>query len=114
MVPFFVLVASFAFFWCLGQWVPWLSPWPVALRWALASMFMLTATAHWGSRRAELVQMVPDIFPAPELPVTLTGVLEIVGAIALLVPASAPAATARPRSATVAGSVPRARSPMIS
>lgn len=94
MVPFFVLLASFVFFWGVGWWVPWLAPWPVALRWALASMFMVTATAHWGSRRADLVQMVPDALPAPEVLVTLTGVLEIVGAIALLVPATAPAAGA--------------------
>ncbi|MEV0154792.1 DoxX family membrane protein [Micromonospora sp. NPDC050686] len=66
-----------------------LDDWHPALRVGLASMFVLTGLAHFASRRAELVAMVPPGLPRPDLLVTLTGVLEIVGATALLVPATA-------------------------
>jgi uncharacterized membrane protein len=60
--------------------------WLTALRMGLAGMFFLTASAHWGRRRADLVRMVPKNFPHPEFLVTLTGICEILGAIGLLVP----------------------------
>jgi uncharacterized membrane protein len=66
--------------------------WQVALRIGLALMFLLTASGHWGSRRADLVAMVPPSLPARELLVTVTGVLEIAGAIGLLLPATYEAA----------------------
>jgi uncharacterized membrane protein len=44
-------------------------------------MFLLTASAHWGKRRRDLIRMVPGVFPQPDLLVTLSGMLEIVGAI---------------------------------
>ena len=94
MFPLTVLLSSFAVFSLAGRWVAWLSPWPLALRAALALMFLATASAHWGSRRADLIEMVPDVFPDPGLIVTLTGVAEIVGAIGLLIPATAPYAAA--------------------
>jgi uncharacterized membrane protein len=62
------------------------------LRIALAAMFLLTASAHWGRKRADLVRMVPPALPAPELLVTLTGVAELAGAVGLLVPRTAPLA----------------------
>jgi len=92
MIPFFVLVSSFAAFVLIGRWVEWLSPWPIALRLALALMFAITASAHWGSQRPDLVKMVSDLFPNPELLVTLTGLAEIVGAVGLLLPTTASAA----------------------
>ncbi len=49
-------------------------------------MFLLTASAHWGKRRADLIRMVPSAFPKPALIVTITGFLEIVGAIGILLP----------------------------
>jgi uncharacterized membrane protein len=49
-------------------------------------MFLLTASAHWGKRRADLIAMVPPAFPQPALLVTSTGILEIVGAITLQIP----------------------------
>jgi uncharacterized membrane protein len=58
--------------------------WRVSLRYALAVMFLVTASGHWGSRRADLVAMVPPMFPNPELLVTLTGLAEIAGAIGLV------------------------------
>src|SRR5215510_5004559 len=64
--------------------------WHTALRFALAAMFLLTASAHWGKRRPDLIRMVPPIFPRPDLMVTITGVLQILGLIGLLVSALAP------------------------
>src|SRR5215831_4355329 len=60
--------------------------WLTALRVGLAGMFLLTASAHWGKRRPDLVRMVPKGFPRPDLLVTLTGICEILGAIGLLAP----------------------------
>lgn len=61
-----------------------LRPWPVAVRGGLAAMFVLTGVAHFVGKRAELVAMVPPALPAPELLVTVTGVLELAGAAGLL------------------------------
>ncbi|WP_437728680.1 DoxX family protein [Sorangium sp. So ce861] len=95
MAPLLVLSVSFALLLALGRLgVRPLASWVTCLRVALAAMFLLTASAHWGSRRAELVAMVPPALPSPELLVTATGVLEIAGAAALLVPRLAPWAAA--------------------
>lgn len=59
---------------------------------ALAAVYLLTASAHWGPMRADLVRMVPPSLPNAELLVTITGVAEIAGAIGLLVPPAAPLA----------------------
>ncbi len=61
-----------------------LRPWPVALRGGLASMFMLTGSVHFVYLRTELIGMVPPILPYPDLIVTITGVLELAGAVGLL------------------------------
>jgi uncharacterized membrane protein len=69
--------------------------WRAALRVGLALMFVLTGLAHFSpKRRADLVAMVPPALPRPDLLVTVTGVLELVGAAGLLVPATAPWAAA--------------------
>ncbi|NYI04303.1 DoxX family protein [Allostreptomyces psammosilenae] len=66
-----------------------LDGWQPALRVGLALMFLLTAFAHFYPRlRADLVEMVPPSLPRPELLVTVTGVLEAVGAIGVLIPAT--------------------------
>lgn len=57
---------------------------PVALRGGLAVMFVLTGGAHFIGLREELIAMVPPFLPAPGLLVTATGVLELLGAAALL------------------------------
>ncbi|MEU9803567.1 DoxX family membrane protein [Streptomyces sp. NPDC051000] len=56
----------------------------VALRGGLAAMFTLTASAHFVGMREEIVAMVPPELPAPELLVTVTGVVELVCALGLL------------------------------
>lgn len=68
--------------------------WPMSLRAGLFVMFQLTASAHWGKRRADLIAMVPSAFPRPDVMVTLTGILELLGAIGLLWRPVAPIAAA--------------------
>ncbi|WP_040839946.1 DoxX family protein [Nocardia brevicatena] len=67
--------------------VAWLDSWPHSLTVGLAAMFLLTSTAHFiEPRRSGLVAIVPFQQPSPSLAVTVTGVLEVAGAIGLLVP----------------------------
>jgi uncharacterized membrane protein len=95
MIPFVVLLVSVPVLWLIGRaGVDVFESWIVCLRAGVALMFFLTASAHWGKRRADLVRMVPAGMPAPELLVTITGWLEIAGAAGLLIPATAPAASA--------------------
>jgi len=91
MAPFIVLIALFGFCYVLGSvWLPAQFDWLTSLRLALAGMFLLTASAHWGKRRQDLIAMVPPAFPRPDLLVTVTGVLEIAGAVGLMLPMAAP------------------------
>jgi uncharacterized membrane protein len=75
-----------------GVW-PQADSWNGALRIALAAMFMFTAVSHFHPRtRPDLIRMVPARLPAPAMLVSATGVLELLGAIGLLVPQALPAA----------------------
>jgi uncharacterized membrane protein len=95
MLPFIVLVISTLLLRAIGAaGAGLLNSWPGALRGGLALMFLLTASAHWGKRRGDLIAMVPRVFPRPDLIVSATGVLEILGAAGLLIPAIAPVAAA--------------------
>ena len=67
-----------------------LRSWHTSLRGGLAAMFTLTGTAHFNGMRADLVAMVPPSLPYPELLVTVTGVLELLGAAGLLYRRTAP------------------------
>lgn len=59
----------------------------------LAAMFVLTGIAHFaGTLRGDLVAIVPPRLPAPGLLVTITGVLELLGAAGLLLPVTRVAA----------------------
>jgi len=90
LVPLILLVALFGILRVLGYaGIPVAFGTWSALRIALAGMFLLTASAHWGKRRADLIRMVPPVFPQPEVLVTITGILEILGALGLLSPATA-------------------------
>jgi uncharacterized membrane protein len=61
--------------------------WSGALRLALALMFVVTGAVHFVPRgRIDMVRMVPPSLPRPDLLVTLTGILELLGAAGLLVP----------------------------
>src|SRR5215831_10715554 len=89
MAPLIVMLVS----WLVARSVGAMSVWPPAdswsgaLRFALAAMFVFTAGSHFHPRtRPDLIRMVPTSLPAPALLITATGVLELMGAIGLLVP----------------------------
>jgi uncharacterized membrane protein len=95
MLPFLVLLISTLLLRVVG--IAGVGPfesWTWCLRSGLALMFLFTASAHWGKRRGDLIAMVPRVFPRPDLMVSLTGVLEILGGLGLLIPAIAPGAAA--------------------
>jgi uncharacterized membrane protein len=90
VAPFILLVVSVVVFWLAGiAGVPVFRDPSFVLRAGLATMFFLTASAHWGKRRPDLIRMVPPAFPRPDVLVTITGILEILGAVGMLVPATA-------------------------
>lgn len=61
--------------------------WPGSAAVGLAAMFLVAASAHvLPRRRAGLVAIVPPKVPAPAAFVTVTGGLEVAGAIGLLLP----------------------------
>ena len=64
--------------------------WQPALRGGLTAMLVLTASAHFASRRAELIAMVPRRLPAPAALVTATGLLELAVAAGLVFTVTAP------------------------
>jgi uncharacterized membrane protein len=87
MVVLGVLLVSLLLFRGLGVLgVDIFATWQVSAAWALAAMFGFTASAHFTKTKEDLVAMVPKAFPNPRMLVYLTGVLEILGAIGLLVP----------------------------
>jgi len=69
-------------------WLPGARSWRWALRWGVAALFMVTASAHFFWFREDLVRMVPPAFGAPSFWVDFTGVAEIAGALGLLFPAT--------------------------
>ena len=95
MAPLIVMLGAWLVARLIGATGLWLNAdsWTGALRIALAAMFMFTAMSHFHPRtRPDLVRMVPSNLPAPALLVSATGVLELLGAIGLLVPRALPAA----------------------
>jgi len=90
MIPLIVLTVLAGALTVAGRLgVPFAWGWWTSLRMALAAMFLLTASAHWGRRRPDLIRMVPPVFPKPDMLVTLTGILEILGSLGLLYPHTA-------------------------
>jgi uncharacterized membrane protein len=64
-----------------------LASWTAATRWALATLLLVTASAHFNRMQEDLIRMVPGWVPRPRL-VYLTGVCEILGAIGILLPST--------------------------
>ncbi|AKC37629.1 DoxX family protein [Mycolicibacterium phlei] len=65
------------------------SSWPAAVAVGLAAMFTLTGIAHFVPKmRDAMIAIVPPRIPAPGFLVALTGVLELLGAIGVLVPST--------------------------
>src|SRR5277367_662782 len=84
------LLFSFALLRCAGfLGVTALDNYDLPVRGGLFLMFLVTASAHWGKGRADLIRMVPTVLPYPGLLVTATGILEILGAIGLMLSATA-------------------------
>ena len=67
--------------------VDYVDSWPAAIAVGLAVMFVMTGVAHFvpGMRR-DMVAIVPPRLPKPALLVTITGVLELLGAVGVLYP----------------------------
>jgi uncharacterized membrane protein len=60
--------------------------WKHSAVYALAIMFIFTGVAHFNKMKHDLARMIPPLFPQPLLLVYVTGVLEFLGAIGLLLP----------------------------
>lgn len=61
--------------------------WPSAIAAGLAAMFVLTGVAHFvDPLRRDMIAIVPPRLPAPAHLVTVTGVLELLGAAGLFYP----------------------------
>lgn len=91
MAPFVVLVIGFLLARLAGLiGVDAVDSWQPALRVGLALMFLFTGISHFHPKlRGEIIDMVPPTLPRADLLVTLTGALELAGAIGLLIPATA-------------------------
>ena len=89
MAPLIVMIGSWVVVRAIGFIGAWdvADSWSASLRFALAAMFLFTAVSHFHPRtRTDLIAMVPRTLPAAPQLVTITGVLELLGAIGLLVP----------------------------
>ena len=87
MAPAILLVAATLFLKGLGAvGVTAFGAWLDSARVALALMFLFTASAHFTRMKEDLIRMVPPSFPNPRALVLATGLLEIAGAIGLLLP----------------------------
>ncbi|HYO04289.1 MAG TPA: hypothetical protein VET27_21425 [Mycobacterium sp.] len=67
--------------------VVYVDDWPASIAVGLAVMFVMTGVAHFApSMRRDMIAIVPPALPAPALLVSVTGVLELLGAAGLLFP----------------------------
>jgi uncharacterized membrane protein len=67
--------------------VDYVDSWPQAVAVGLAVMFVMTGVAHFvPAMRRDMIAIVPPRLPAAGLLVTITGVLELLGAVGLLYP----------------------------
>jgi uncharacterized membrane protein len=75
--------------------VDYVDSWPQAIAVGLAVMFVMTGVAHFvPAMRRDMIAIVPPRLPAAGWLVTITGVLELVGAAGLLYPPTRVAAAA--------------------
>lgn len=87
MLVLIVLLAAWLGFRAIGSaGVHVLASWQHSALYALAVMFVLTATAHFNKMKHDLARMIPLSFPRPLLIVYITGVLELLGAAGLVLP----------------------------
>jgi uncharacterized membrane protein len=75
--------------------VDYVDGWPSATAVGLAVMFFVAGVAHFvNPLRKDMIAIVPPRLPAPGLLVTITGLLELLGAAGLLYPPTRVAAAA--------------------
>jgi uncharacterized membrane protein len=87
MLVLIVLLAAWLVFRGVGAaGVHALASWRHSALYALALMFVFTATAHFNKMKHDLARMIPSSFPRPLLIVYITGVLELLGAAGLMLP----------------------------
>jgi uncharacterized membrane protein len=87
MIVLFVLLISLLLYRAIGALgVAALATWVGATRYALATMLLFTASAHFTKMKSDLVRMMPDWIPQPMALIYFTGVCEIAGAIGLVLP----------------------------
>lgn len=83
----FVLLASWLILRGIGALgASFVDSWRDSARYALAVMFVFTATAHFNKMKHDLAQMIPAFFPRRLWLIYITGILELLGAVGLLVP----------------------------
>ena len=86
MIPVALFAVAALVFRALGTRLPVFATWRASARAALAVMLFFTAAAHFNAMREDLIRMVPPSFPRPDVLVSVTGVLEILGAVGILIP----------------------------
>ena len=87
MIVLFVLLISLLLYRAIGALgVAALATWAGATRYALATMLVFTASAHFTKMKSDLVRMMPEWIPQPLALIYFTGLCEIAGAIGLLLP----------------------------
>jgi uncharacterized membrane protein len=80
-----ILVVSWLVFRSVGALgVAALATWQDSARHALAVMFFFTGSAHFNKMKHDLAQMVPKVFSDRWAVIYVTGVLELLGAVGLL------------------------------
>jgi uncharacterized membrane protein len=86
MSALLVLVVTMGFGRLVGYaWVRPLSDWRAAARLGLAVMFLFTGATHFGELKRDFAAMVPPPFTGQLWVIYLTGLLEMAGAVALLI-----------------------------
>jgi uncharacterized membrane protein len=87
MAILYILLGSMIVFRALGFLGIFLfQTWQESTVCALAVMFCFTGFAHFGPLRNDLQKMLPPWVPKPKEVIFLTGILEILGAIGLIIP----------------------------
>jgi uncharacterized membrane protein len=87
MAPLFVLLGGWLLLRTAGRLgVEQLSSWRSAGRGAAAGTFMFTGATHFSPMKRDYAAMIPEPLPRDLRLVYLTGLLQIAGAVALLIP----------------------------
>jgi uncharacterized membrane protein len=97
MIPLVVMLVTWTLVRLAGVLftLPRVDSWRKSLVFAFAAMFCFTSISHFHRKtRGDLIRMVPRPLPFPGALVTLTGVLELAGALGLLWPPTARLAAA--------------------